>query len=113
MKRFLTCTAAAALLAAPAHAFDKDDYEMGYSSGIAVAYCIHYAQNKISHSDFLMGMRQARKRVEPWMADILITSFQVGAKDSERSPAVRRAFRKCHNASKHLESVRPAYGSKI
>ena len=113
MNRFLTITAAAALLAAPAHAYDQDEFDHGYSSGIAVTYCIHYNENKITRSDFLLGMRQARKRVDPWAANTLINTFEEGAKNPDLSPGTRRAFRKCHSASKHMLFVRPAYGSNI
>ena len=112
MKRFLTCTAAAAFLAAPAHA-ESDGYEYGYGAGIAITSCVHYAQGNVTHTEFLRDVRRARRDLDSYAADALIHAFEDGAKDPESSSVVRRAFRKCHSATKHLLSVRPVYGENI
>ena len=112
MKRFLTCTAAAALLAAPAHA-EFDRYDHGFSSGVASTSCIHHNQRNITRTEFLQDLKRARKDLDPDMADALITRFALGAMDPELSSRVSRAFRKCHSASKHLLNIPVNYGSHL
>ena len=111
MKRFHTTAAASALLAPSAHA--EANFDHGYASGLAIQACIYYSKNQISRRQFVADIKDARGRLDPWEAYIPVESFKRGAEDMDSSPAIRRAFRKCHNASKHLQSVRPAYGANI
>ena len=111
-KLTIAITAAAALLAAPAHA-ESDRYDIGYGAGIAITSCVHYVQGNVTRTEFLQDVKRARRDLDSFEADALITSFEKGAKNPESSSAVRRAFRKCHSASKHLLSVRPAYGTSL
>ena len=114
MKRFLTCTAAAALLAAPAHAeLDDASYEWGFSAGASSTSCIHYAGGDISRATFVQDMVRARKPHKKSRADFLIEIFEMGMTDPENSPAAKRAFKRCYGASRHMLTTPVHYGTDL